>query len=92
MKRCTLIVATVLLSLGAIAGESAQYTFKRVTNPDGTLVLDGRGEAVAEFTDGCRTVRLNRSERTFAERSAANPVVTRDWVRVLPETQPRYGP
>jgi hypothetical protein len=42
------------------------------------------GTVVAILTDGAYTARLVRAPRTFSEPSAAAPIQTRDWVRVLP--------
>jgi hypothetical protein len=74
----------------AIEGSAAPlaepaYTFLRLEGPARTGVYDGQGAWVATFTDGARTVRLRGPTRTFDESTAAAPVVTEDWVRLLPE-------
>ncbi len=50
----------------------------------GADVLDDRGELVASFTTGARSVRIVGPKRTLHESTSAHDVVTRDWIRVLP--------
>jgi hypothetical protein len=61
-----------------------RFQFIRLSDPPRTAVTDAGGNWVATFTDGASTVRLAGPERTFAEASAADPVVSTTWVRVLP--------
>ena len=55
----------------------------RLSSPGRSVVSDGSGW-VATFTDGSRTVGLAGPERTFAEASTPDRVVTKTWVRLLP--------
>jgi hypothetical protein len=60
------------------------YQCRRLSDPDRTEVQTATGGWLATFTDGAYTVTLAGPERTFTEPSAAQPVVTSVWVRVLP--------
>ncbi|MFP5313664.1 MAG: hypothetical protein ACLGH7_14885, partial [Actinomycetes bacterium] len=48
-------------------------------------VTDSSGRLLATFTYGARTVTLAGAQRTFAEDTAAAPVVSSIHVRLLPE-------
>jgi|GEM_PF-2437417 len=60
------------------------FIYERRADPAGTEVTDGEGRWLATFTDGARTATLRGPERTFAEATAAAPVVGTTWVRLLP--------
>ena len=60
--------------------------FFRLDEPARTVVVDAGGTVVATLTDGARTATLDGAERTFAEpRFTAATVVSRVWVRLLPQ-------
>lgn len=61
-----------------------RYQFIRLSNPERTIVSDATGIWLATFTDGAYTVTLAGPSRTFSESTAAYPVMTTSWVRVLP--------
>jgi cell wall-associated NlpC family hydrolase len=59
--------------------------FERLTGPARTLVRDSRGNPVATFTDGARTVLLSGAKRVFAEPTNTPVTVTSTaWVRLAP--------
>jgi hypothetical protein len=60
------------------------YAMVRLSDPARTAVYDKEGVWVATFTDGARKVRLRGPSRPFDEITASAPVVTKDWVRILP--------
>jgi cell wall-associated NlpC family hydrolase len=65
---------------------ASDLRFLRRDEPARTTVVDADGTVLATFTDGARTVTLDGPERTFAEpQFGGAPVVTRVWVRLLPE-------
>ncbi|TQM05936.1 NlpC/P60 family protein [Pseudonocardia kunmingensis] len=65
---------------------ASDLRFLRRDDPARTTVVDAAGTVLATFTDGARTVTLDGPERTFAEpQFAGAPVITRVWVRLLPE-------
>lgn len=53
-------------------------------HPQRTVVSDSSGRWVATFTHGASTVTIAGSQRVLDEATAAAPVVTTTWVRVLP--------
>jgi len=57
---------------------------RRLAAPGRSLLEQPCGTLLAVLTDGAYTARLTRASRSFNEPSAAAPVVTREWVRVLP--------
>jgi cell wall-associated NlpC family hydrolase len=68
------------------AASDGALTFRRLTGPDRTVVLDSRETTIASFTDGARTVLLTGSERTFAEPANTSVVITTTaWIRLAPE-------
>jgi cell wall-associated NlpC family hydrolase len=54
-------------------------------DPGQSVVTDQAGGWLATFTRGSRTVTLAGPPRTFSETTAASPVVTSVYVRLLPE-------
>jgi cell wall-associated NlpC family hydrolase len=82
-----LILLAVMLAAAPdarLAAADGQYTYTRLDDPPRTVVTDARGAWLATFTDGAYTVTLLGPSRTFSEPTAAHPVVTTTWVRVLP--------
>ncbi len=63
---------------------SAEYLMDRLANPARTVVRSSDGTWLATLTDGSRTVVLAGPERTFAESSAPEQVISASWVRLLP--------
>jgi cell wall-associated NlpC family hydrolase len=57
---------------------------RTLTVPARTVLEHPCGTAVAFLTEGAYTARLMGPARTFTEPSAAAPVNTHEWVRVLP--------
>jgi cell wall-associated NlpC family hydrolase len=80
------VIAIVLGVSPAAAArvDSPQFTYARMDNPPRTVVTDASGRWLATFTDGSYTVTLLGPSRTFTEPTAAHPVETTTWVRVLP--------
>lgn len=73
-------------ALAPVPGDgSAAVRLTRHADPPRTAVRDAAGNWVATFTDRAYTVTLAGPRRVFSERSAAHPVVSTTWVRVLPE-------
>jgi hypothetical protein len=64
---------------------SANYRIIPAKDPDRTIVQRPDGQVVATFTRGARTVSLAGPRRVFSEPSAAHPVVSHIYVRLLPE-------
>ncbi|MHC5908827.1 NlpC/P60 family protein [Streptomyces sp. S6] len=65
-------------------------TFEAIGSPARTVARDRSGAVVATFTDGARTAVLTGPGRTFAEaRTTDAKVVTRSWVRLLPQAWTR---
>ncbi len=62
---------------------STALTSNRLTSPARTVVSDSASRHVATFTDGSVTVTLTGPERIFDESTAASPVRSTTWVRVL---------
>jgi NlpC/P60 family len=61
------------------------FTYTHADAPARTLAFDAHGEWVATFTEGARTVTLAGPCRTFSDPTAASPVTTHVWVRLLEE-------
>ena len=81
-----LLATAALAGLATVAGPVAAagpYTLTQLSDPARTVVTDATGAWVATFTDGARTVALVGPARTFAEATAAHPVVSTTWVRLL---------
>jgi len=73
-----------------IRSGSGPLHFERVGNPARTVARDRHGTVIATFTDGARTAVLTGPSRTFAEpRTTDAKVVTRSWVRLLPQAWAR---
>lgn len=79
------ILATAALATVATipAGASPTYTMTQQSDPARTVVTDANGTWLATFTEGARTVALAGPARTFAEATAAHPVASTTWVRLL---------
>ncbi len=62
------------------------HTFRRVSNPAGTEVVDKKsGDVVARLTDKARTAVFYGPKHTFAEPDTTDATVTTNaWVRVVP--------
>ncbi len=62
------------------------HTYRRVSNPSGTEVVDkDSGKVVARLTDKARTAVFFGPKRTLEEPGATDATVTTDaWVRVVP--------
>ena len=75
--------ALAAVGTGRLAASSG-HTMAHLADPARTVVADGAGAWVATFTDGSRTVALAGPPRTFAEATAAHPVVSTAWARLLP--------
>lgn len=61
-------------------------SYKRVSNPTGTKVVDAKGKEVARFTDTARTAVLQGKERTLEEPGKTDARVTStSYVRVMPQ-------
>lgn len=68
-----------------LPSQPASWRLSRLTDPDRTVVSDGRGTVLATFTDGARTVVLTGPNRTFAEPGSTSAAVhTTSWVRLAP--------
>jgi cell wall-associated NlpC family hydrolase len=80
------VSALTLLLLFAPRSEAAgTYTYTHLSDtPARTIVTDANGNWVATFTDGASTVTVIGPSRTFTESTAAAPVITTTWVRLLP--------
>lgn len=61
------------------------FSYTHAVQPARTLAFDADGEWVATFTEGARTVTLAGPCRTFSDPTAASPVTTQVWVRLLEE-------
>lgn len=69
----------------SLPSQPASWQLSRLTDPDRTIVSDGRGTVLATFTDGARTVVLTGPIRTFAEPGSTPAAVhTSSWVRLAP--------
>lgn len=65
-------------------------SYKRVSNPEGTKVVDGSGKEVARFTDSARTAVIQGKERTIEEAQSTDArVTTTSYVRVMPQPYAR---
>ncbi len=88
MNRLLVVGLLCVMMIGplpcAVAASPSSYTYTRQDGPPRTVVSDAHGAWLATFTDGSFTVTLLGPTRTFAELSAAHPVATTTWVRVLP--------
>lgn len=61
-------------------------SYKRVSNPSGTKVVDDSGKEVARFTDSARTAVIQGKERSLEEPAKTEAQVTStSWVRVMPQ-------
>lgn len=82
-------LASVMLAGALISSwTDAGATTHSVTDsgePKRSVVTDNHGSWVATFTQGSRSVTIAGPERTFSEPTAASPVVTSTYVRLLPE-------
>lgn len=69
------------------------HTFRRVSNPAGTEVVEkDSGDVVARLTDKGRTAVVYGPERTLEEPDATDAKVTTDaWVRVIPHQWKKSG-
>lgn len=69
------------------------HTYRRVSNPAGTEVVDkDSGDVVARLTDKGRTAVVYGPERTLEEPGATDAKVTTDaWVRVIPHQWKEEG-
>ncbi|MFH9736768.1 NlpC/P60 family protein [Streptomyces roseolus] len=73
------------VSAGSVR-HTAGRTWERLRNPSRSVLRTVDGEVLATFTDGARTATLTGPRRAFAEpRTTESRVVTRSWVRLLPE-------
>ncbi|MEU7975276.1 NlpC/P60 family protein [Micromonospora sp. NPDC049089] len=78
------------LSLGAQAAQAAVtsgsgYSYRRLTAPNRTQMVDAKGKTVAIMTDGARTVHISGPKRTFAESRFTKAKVPAElWVRLAP--------
>lgn len=61
------------------------YSYRRLTAPNRTEIVDASGETVAIMTDGARTANIYGRSRTFREPRFTKAVVdTEVWVRLAP--------
>lgn len=66
---------------------SKTYRFTRQSGPARTEALNSRGQVVATFTDGARTVTLTGPSRTLSESANTSATVSQSlWVRLAPRT------
>ena len=77
------------ISIGAVETETRSaesgLTYRRLSEPDRTEILDRDGTRVATMTDGARTAHLYGKRRTFAEPRFTNAKVTTDvYTRLAP--------
>jgi hypothetical protein len=77
-------LAAPLLRKHLTTTSPGHYVVSKQTNPSRSVVSDDTGHWVGTFTDGAVTVTLVGPARTFSEATAAAPVTTNVWVRVLP--------
>ena len=87
--RHLLSTVAALLVVGSVvawtsAGETT-YSTADGGNPTTRVLSDSMGAWVATFTYGSRTVTLAGPKRTFMEETAAAPVTTSTYVRLLPQ-------
>lgn len=82
----------IVLALGSAAapqkvvGTSSGYSYRRLSAPDRTQIVDASGRIIATMTDGARTAHLAGPERTFAEPRFTRAEVHTDlWVRLAPK-------
>jgi cell wall-associated NlpC family hydrolase len=68
------------------APDTSGYTYRRLTAPDRTEIIDASGQSVAIMTDGARTAHIYGPSRTFQEpRFTKAKVDTNVWVRLAPQ-------
>lgn len=81
----------LVLTLGAAGGPAGPVTesgfsYRRLTAPDRTEIIDPDGKPVATMTDGARTAHVYGPPRTFAEpRFTTAKIHTNHWVRLAPK-------
>ncbi|SCL16406.1 C40 family peptidase [Micromonospora inyonensis] len=82
----------IVLSLGAAAVPQSMvrtdtgYSYRRLSAPGRTQIVDASGQVLATMTDGARTVHLHGPERIFAEPRFTKAKVHTDlWVRLAPK-------
>lgn len=67
----------------ATATSTSEFRYRKLSSPSRTVVTDRSGARVATLTAGSRSVLLAGPARVFTERTAASPVRTTGWVRLL---------
>ena len=79
------LLAGVVLVCGSSAAMGQTYQITQVAGTDFTEVRNSSNQLLATYTQGCYTVTLAGSSRTFSEPSSTAATVTHStWVRVLP--------
>ena len=77
------VVLAAALATVSSSRAGTGYNYTNLRNPSRTVVSDADGHWLATFTVGARTVTLSGPPRTFTERTAASPVTTTVYVRLL---------
>jgi hypothetical protein len=71
---------------GNPASGTSGYSYRRLTAPNRTEIIDASGQPVAVMTDGARTAHIYGPSRTFEEPRFTRAEVTHNiWVRLLPQ-------
>lgn len=81
-------VAALLVAGSVVAWTSAgetTYSTADGGNPTTRVISDSTGSWIATYTYGSRTVTLAGPKRTFTEETAAAPVTSSTYVRLLPQ-------